>query len=186
MNVIQSLSVKERIFASCFMTGSVLASMFTHECSHMIALRALTNADPYISCDFSSFNISFNSNFVIRPPLSITYDTCVGIIAAAGPLSDITLVAISSMMTWKMRHSNKKTALSFLGFACIRSLALFHYAANTFGSGGGDFAEIESHLGISHTIQIAITGSVVLGVAMLGKHFFSLKEPAEASSKKNI
>lgn len=181
------LSFKEKFFGLASIVSMYAGSVFAHEYSHMTAIRTLfTNIDPYIGCDFSEKRcyVEWNGDPIIRPELPITYETARGIVAAAGPISDVTVVALSSIVAWKMRHSNKKISLIFATSAVAIAANTFGYAAKTDGSDVGDFANIELFLGISHNIQTAFTGSIALGACILLGNLFS-KALIEASIKKN-
>lgn len=187
--MIDNLLTKERVFGTLAWMGLHTGSFFAHEYSHMIAIRTLfTNIDPYMDCDsffpFIHCYVDWNGNPAIRPELSITSETGHGIVSAAGPISDITLSALSAVAACKIRNSNKKIALLFAAHAFSRSLNIFLYAISTQRSGMNDFASVESQLGIPHYIQTAITGSVALGAALLMKNIF-FSNSTEVNGKKN-
>ncbi len=154
------------------MVTMLIGSVFVHEYSHMIAARALfLDVNPYMSCDFSKFECHANyATTKVPPDSNIGFEFRQGVVDAAGPISDMTIVALSSIIAWKMRHSNKKISFMFAATACVIAWNAFYYAASTLGSDHGDYARMESNLGISHIIQTAIVGSVALGTTMLMKH----------------
>jgi hypothetical protein len=181
-----SISKKEFVLGICSFLSMYAGSVLAHEYSHLTAMRALfTNINPFIGCDLSGFCFAdWGGKYpILRPELPITFETAEGITSAAGPISDITVVALSSLIAWKTRQSNKKISLLFAAFTCFFAWESFYYAASTLGTDFGDFAEVESYLGISHIFQTAVVCSVALGTTMLMKHILFSENTLEANRK---
>lgn len=161
----------DRVAQSCtFVLPMSISAIFIHEYSHILAMRSLfVNINPYMGYNFSPFYFfaAWGGTPQIAPGLKIEDQTARGIVSAAGPISDLTLIAISSITSWKLRNSNPKIALVFAMNAFVISLNTFSYALLTQNSSWGDFASIESHLKISHTFQTIVTGAVCLGSCLL-------------------
>jgi hypothetical protein len=175
------LDFKDIVFRVGCAGAMTVGSIFIHELSHLLAMRVLfTGIDPYIGCDYLnsvhphlnggySCYAALNGHPVVRPEYSIKLDTGLGIVAAAGPFADLALVAVSSMIAWKGRHSHRSMSPVLGLFASLKALHLTSYAWNTLGTNFGDFANIEKRLGVSHHIQTAILGSVSLSTILLNK-----------------
>ena len=177
MNIINNLSYKKSFFEWGARASMFAGTVFAHEYSHLTTMRSLfTNINPYIGCSISPFNCfaAWNGDPVIRPELSITYETGLGIVSAAGPISDTIGIALSSIIAWKTRNTNKKISLLFASNAFITAFCTFVYSLQAVGSEymGNDFASIQANLGIPCLIQGIITGSVLFCVIFLINNIF--------------
>lgn len=160
--------IKPLIGSSFMMIPSILA----HECSHLLAFRILfpDSSDYSISCEFpKSISEALQGKLVCRARVKIPSKSMIGaefqtgLMSAAGPLSDLILIAITSLASWKLRHSNPKIALTCAMYASMNSLNTFIYSLTTEGTSWGDFAKVEANLGISHRLQTLVLGAVTLG-----------------------
>lgn len=173
---------------------SVIPRILAHECSHILAARALflDVVDPYIGCEFFESGIVcyayVGPTQVIPPESTIGVQVRRGLVSAAGPLADLFLIASSSVASWKLRHSHPNIATTCAISALITSISLFNYSFNTLGKSWGDFASVEADLGISHRLQTVFTGAVALGsLWFTSKVFRSIeKNEEEQRERKKI
>ncbi len=181
-----SLSNKEYVFGWGSVIFLQIGSMIVHEHSHMAAASALfLDANPYMSFDFTRFRVDYNGTMQVPPNSTIGHALRRGIVDAAGPVSDITGIGLSSMIAWKSRNFNKKISLVFATNAWVGAMCLFLYSLQDLESKilMNDFSGMKVRLGIPRIIQSAITGSVTLGVTLLMKYIFY---PMEVHGEKNF
>jgi riboflavin transporter FmnP len=191
------LSLKERLFGAASTVAMSIGAIAVHENCHKYAALALfKDVDPYIDCDFSRFpSICYaNMNGPMRENTILDYLLSKGIVYAAGPLSDITLVALASIIAWKMQHRNKEISKVFVKTAFGIAFNTFVYAIMSQSSKlsvflyfNSDFAKIEHYLDIPRYVQMAIISSVFLGTLVLDHKIYEekkeLKSPAENEQK---
>ncbi|MBS0628973.1 MAG: hypothetical protein JSS30_01970 [Verrucomicrobia bacterium] len=174
--IIRNLTLNERRlgFAAllCMSIGTVLA----HEYSHMFAASSLfLDVKQHMTCELFYCSVKYDGPLRVPEGSSIGYKLRDGIVSAAGPISDMTLVALTAVAAWKMRHTNKKISLLFATTAFTIASNTFSYALMTHGADWGDFVSVETKLGIPHYVQTAIAGAVTVGVAGLLRHLLSEK-----------
>lgn len=172
MNVLSNLSLNEKVAGYGAFAALLYGGIVVHECSHLIAMRTLfTNIDPYIEINLHKMSYAYyNGDPIIRPELPMTEKTGFGLVSAAGPLADITLTVIGTMIALKMQETNKKTSLLFASCVCAYALNVLYYCADSLRTNYGDYHEMEMYLGIPGSVQLIITGTLALGVTLLMKN----------------
>lgn len=182
----------KRLFGAASIATMGIGAIAAHENCHKYAALALfRDVDPFIDCDFSRFpSICYaDMNGTMVDTTFLGYRLSKGLVYAAGPLCDITLVALSSIIAWKMQHRNKEIAKVFVKTAFGIAFNTFVYALmsqswklSSFLYFKSDFAKIEHYLDIPRSIQMAIISSVFLGTLLLDHKIYAekkeLKSPA--------
>jgi len=174
--VLRDLTLNEERFGKAALISMFIGSVFVHEYSHVFTARSLfLDVKHYISCNFYSCQVNWEGPLRVPESSTLGYNFRLGIVDAAGPISDMIMVALSAMAAWKMRDSHKKISLLFATHAFALAINDFGYAAMTHWTKIGDFANVETNFGIPHYIQTAITGAVALGAFALVKYLLSEK-----------
>lgn len=165
--------IKHIVIGAACSIALVATGVVIHEYCHIVAMRTFfTNINPYMDCTPSKLTCHafWNGTPKLRAGFELTQETAKGIVAAAGPVGDMTFVAISSAVTWSLRRTHLKVALVFAYAAFITSMNTFTYALITRGSNWGDFVSVQSNLRISHDLQAAILGGIFFTSCALMTH----------------
>ncbi|MBS0627514.1 MAG: hypothetical protein JSS09_04815, partial [Verrucomicrobia bacterium] len=112
---------------------------------------------------------TWNPEAVVRSEFPITWKTARGLVAAAGPVCDVSNIAISSIIAWKMISCNKRISLLFAAhaFDLVCNICLYSFSGIIFPDNSNDFVNVEANLGISRYVQTTITVALVFATFTL-------------------